>query len=222
MSFEPDAVIVEPQGTHRASIIWLHGLGADGHDFEPIVPELGLPADAGIRFIFPNAPMMPVTINGGMTMRAWYDVRSANLREYEDENSIVNSSALIQQYLKNEIDSGIAAGRIILAGFSQGGAIALHTGLRFDQTLAGVLALSTYLPLPQKLEAEADDANQATKIFMGHGAFDPIIPIDQGRTSAERLKAAGYHVDFNEYMMEHAVCLEEIKAIGDWINQQLV
>ena len=220
MSFKQDAVIVEAKDTHTASIIWLHGLGADGYDFEPIVPELSLASDA-IRFVFPNAPMMPVTINGGMTMRAWYDVRSANLREFEDVATIVKSSQLIEQYITHEIDSGIDADRIILAGFSQGGAIALHCGLRFAKSLAGVMALSTYLPLPQKLEVEASLANKATPVFMGHGLFDPVITVDQGRNSAKALETAGYNVQFNEYTMEHAVCLEEITAIGTWINQRL-
>lgn len=221
MSFKHDAVIVEEKGTHTGSIIWLHGLGADGYDFEPIVPELGLAADSGIRFIFPNAPMMPVTINGGMTMRAWYDVRSANLREFEDEVTIVKSATLVDQYITHEIENGINADRIILAGFSQGGAIALHCGLRFAQSLAGIMALSTYLPLPQKLEGEANVANRATPIFMGHGLYDPVITVDQGRNSSRALEAAGYNVEFNEYTMEHAVCLEEIKAIGAWIKQRL-
>ncbi|MEQ8426266.1 MAG: dienelactone hydrolase family protein [Gammaproteobacteria bacterium] len=221
MSFKHDAVVVEAKSTHTASIIWLHGLGADGYDFEPIVPELGLAANAGIRFVFPNAPMMPVTINGGMTMRAWYDVRSANLREFEDEKTIVNSSILVEQYITHEIENGINADRIILAGFSQGGAIALHCGLRFEQSLAGIMALSTYLPLPQKLEDEASAANKATPIFMGHGLYDPVITVDQGRDSSRALEAAGYNVEFNEYTMEHAVCLEEIKAIGAWIKQRL-
>ncbi len=221
MSFKQDAVIVEPGDTHLASIIWLHGLGADGHDFEPIVPELGLAASIGIRFIFPNAPVMPVTVNGGMSMRAWYDVRSANLREFEDETSILASSELVGKYLQHEIDAGIPANKVILAGFSQGGAIALHCGLRFNQSLAGILALSTYLPLAATLEAEANEANKKTSIFMGHGVFDPVITVDQGRDSANTLNSAGYSVDFNEYTMEHAVCLEEIRAIGSWISQRL-
>lgn len=221
MSFKQDAVIVEEKGQHKASIIWLHGLGADGNDFEPIVPELGLAADAGIRFVFPNAPMMAVSINGGMTMRAWYDVRSANLREFEDEASIAASTELIEQYIAHEVDTGINADRIILAGFSQGGAIALHCGLRHENKLAGILALSTYLPLPQKLKDEASATNKTTPIFMGHGSFDPVITVDQGRDSASTLKDAGYQVEFNEYTMEHAVCLEEIKAIGKWISQRL-
>ena len=221
MSFTPDAVIVEPQGTHKASIIWLHGLGADGNDFRPIVPELGVPADMGIRFVFPNAPIRAVTINGGMSMRAWYDVRSANLREFEDEPSILQSADLVTQYIEHENERGIGSENIIIAGFSQGGAIALHTGLRHPEKLAGILALSTYLPLPQKLNDEAHASNESTSIFMAHGVFDPVIPIDQGRSSSELLKESGYAVEFLEYTMEHAVCIDEITAIGNWINQQL-
>ncbi len=221
MSFTPDAVIVEPQGTHKSSIIWLHGLGADGNDFRPIVPELGVPADMGIRFVFPNAPIRPVTINGGMSMRAWYDVRSANLREFEDEPSILHSAELVTQYIEYENERGVGSDNIIVAGFSQGGAIALHTGLRHPEKLAGILALSTYLPLPQKLDDEAHASNESTSIFMAHGVFDPVIPIDQGRNSSELLKESGYAVEFLEYTMEHAVCIDEITAIGNWINQQL-
>ena len=221
MSFKPDAVIIEPKTTHKASVIWLHGLGADGHDFEPIVPELNLPADAGIRFIFPNAPVRPVTINGGMPMRAWYDVRSANLRELEDTEAITASSKLISDYIEFETNGGIASDKIILAGFSQGGAIALHTGLRYPATLAGILALSTYLPTPDRLSTEASEANKNVSITMAHGLFDPIIPVDQGRHSSEALKEQGYSVDWFEYTMEHAVCLEEIRMIGEWIKKQL-
>ena len=220
MSFTPDAVIVEPKTEHKASVIWLHGLGADGHDFEPIVPELNLPNEMGIRFIFPNAPVRPVTINGGMAMRAWYDVKAPNLREQEDVESIVESEKLIINYIKAEIEKGIPADKIILAGFSQGGAITLHTGLRFPEALAGLLALSTYLPLPNQLEKEATD-NKSIPIMMAHGIADPIITVDQGKASCQTLKDLGYNVEWNEYMMQHAVCLEEINAIGKWIEKVL-
>ena len=221
MSFKQDAVIIEPKTTHKASVIWLHGLGADGHDFEPIVPELGLPDDSGIRFIFPNAPVRPVTINGGMPMRAWYDVKSENLREYEDVDAITASSQLIKDYIDHEINTGISSNKIILAGFSQGGAIALHTGLRYPATLAGILALSTYLPLPEQLSTEASNKNKHISIIMAHGLFDPIIPVDQGRHSSEALKKLGYAVDWYEYTMQHAVCIEEIIMIGEWIKKQI-
>lgn len=221
MTSTQDAIIVKEKGTHRASVIWLHGLGADGHDFEPIVPELGLATDAGIKFIFPNAPVRPITINGGMSIRAWYDVRTANLREYEDEKSIVESTVLINQYIEQEMGNGIPSEKIIVAGFSQGGAIALHCGTRYCDKLAGIIALSTYLPLPQNLEAEKSAANESTPIFMGHGMYDPVIPIDQGKASATSLKESGYEVEFIEYTMEHAVCMEEITSIGNWITAKL-
>lgn len=221
MSFSQDAVIIEPKTSHQASVIWLHGLGADGHDFEPIVPELGLANDPGIRFIFPNAPIRPVTINGGMSMRAWYDVKSPNLREYEDSESITESSDLINHYIDNEISAGITSEKIILAGFSQGGAISLHAGLRYPSRLAGLLALSTYLPLPDRLNNEASNENKNILIMMAHGVFDPVIPVEQGRHSCQTLKKLGYSVEWYEYSMQHAVCIEEINAIGKWIEQRL-
>lgn len=220
MSFEQDAVIIEPKTTHKASVIWLHGLGADGHDFEPIVPELNLPEDMGIRFLFPNAPKRPVTINGGMPMRAWYDIKAQNLRDQEDHESIIESSNIVNAYINAEIESGIDANKIILAGFSQGGAITLHAGLRFSSRLAGLLALSTYLPVPKLLETEAI-ADKQTPIMMAHGSADPVIPVEQGRTSAETLKAQGYTIEWNEYMMQHSVCIEEITTIGTWIKRVL-
>ncbi|MEM6998634.1 MAG: carboxylesterase [Pseudomonadota bacterium] len=220
MSFEQDAVIIEAKSDHKASVIWLHGLGADGHDFEAIVPELNLSDELGIRFIFPNAPIRPVTINGGMSMRAWYDVKSANLRELEDIDAITESSTLINHYIDTEIEKGIPANEILLAGFSQGGAITLHAGLRYPQALAGLLALSTYLPVPEQLVNEAS-SHKDIPIMMAHGIADPVIPVEQGRDSAEKLKNAGYKVDWHEYMMQHAVCLEEINAIAAWISELL-
>ncbi len=220
MPFTADAVIIEPKTEHKASVIWLHGLGADGHDFEPVVPELNLPDDLGVRFIFPNAPVRPVTINAGMAMRAWYDIKTPNLREQEDVESIAQSDALIIQYINAEMEKGIPANKIILAGFSQGGAITLHTGLRFPEKLAGLLALSTYLPLPSQLEKEATEYKDIP-VMMAHGIADPVIPVDQGKASSQTLKDLGYDVDWNEYTMQHAVCLEEINAIGKWIVKVL-
>ena len=220
MSFQQDAVIIEPKSGHKASVIWLHGLGADGHDFESIVPELNLSNELGIRFIFPNAPIRPVTINGGMSMRAWYNVKSPNLRELEDIKSITESSNLINQYIDAEIAAGIRANKIILAGFSQGGAITLHTGLRYPEALAGLLALSTYLPVPRQLEEEASN-NKSIPIMMAHGIADPVIPVEHGRTSCQTLQDHGYKIEWHEYMMQHAVCLEEINAIAAWIKKLL-
>jgi phospholipase/carboxylesterase len=220
MSFEQDAVIIEAKSEHKASVIWLHGLGADGHDFESIVPELNLSDDLGIKFIFPNAPIRPVTINGGMPMRAWYDVKSPNLREIEDIESIEESHELIKQYIDEEIAAGINTNKIILAGFSQGGAIILHTGLRCPEPLAGLLALSTYLPVPNQLEAEASN-HKDIPIMMAHGIADPVISVDQGRTSCQTLKEHGYTLEWHEYPMQHSVCLEEIDAIAAWIKKLL-
>lgn len=222
MSFKQDAVIIEPKSSHKASVIWLHGLGADGHDFEPIIPELGLANEPGIRFIFPHAPIRPVTINSGMSMRAWYDVKSPNLREQEDSEAITKSSNLINNYIEAEINAGISSEKIILAGFSQGGAISLHTGLRYSSPLAGLLALSTYLPLPERLTNEASNENKNILVMMAHGTFDPVIPVEQGRHSCEALKEHGYSVEWHEYPMQHAVCMEEINTIGKWIRERLI
>ncbi len=216
-----DAVIISPPGTHIGSVIWLHGLGADGYDFEPIVPELRLPAGHGVKFIFPHAPRRPVTINGGMVMRAWYDVQDVNLRRHEDEPGIKNSAARVQQYIENEIGAGIPSERIVLAGFSQGGAIALYCALRLGRRLAGVLALSAYLPLPHRLQSEAATENRNTRIMMAHGSEDPIIPVIQGKDSREQLEAAGYTVTWTEYAMPHAVCPEEIRDIAIWLKSKL-
>jgi phospholipase/carboxylesterase len=220
MSFEQDAVIIEARNEHKASVIWLHGLGADGHDFESIVPELQLDNDLGIKFIFPNAPIRPVTINGGMQMRAWYDVKSANLREMEDIESITESSMLINDYIDAEIKAGIGTDKIILAGFSQGGAITLHAGLRYPAPLAGLLALSSYLPVPEQLEKEASN-NKDCPIMMAHGTDDPVIAVEQGRSSYQTLIDHNYTVEWHEYMMQHAVCLEEINTIAAWIKKIL-
>ncbi len=221
MSHSDEAVIIEPVSEHKASIIWLHGLGADGHDFEPIVPELRLAADLGIRFIFPHAPVRPVTINAGIPMRAWYDVRNPDLRQFEDAVSIIESTTLINRYIERETESGIPAGKIIIAGFSQGGAITLHCGLRYSERLAGLLALSTYLPLPDRLSNEASNINRDIPIMMMHGEYDPLIPVTAGRQSCEFLKQAGYDVSWKTYPMPHAVCAEEIGDISVWLNERL-
>lgn len=217
-----DAVVLSPPGTHAASVIWLHGLGADGHDFEPMVPQLDLPAEHGIRFVFPNAPKRPVTINAGLVMPAWYDVRHADLRGGEDADGIVESAGSIEQLIQVETNRGIDAGKIALAGFSQGGAVALHCGLRHSEKLAGILALSTYLPLPERLASEASTANRGTPIFMAHGLFDPIVPIHQSRDSCAQLRSAGYEVEWHDYPMPHGVCPQEIADIGAWLKVRLM
>jgi len=202
------------------AVIWLHGLGADGHDFEPVVPELQL-ADIPVRFIFPHAPIQPVTINGGMHMRAWYDIRSPQLQQDEDESGIRRSQALLENLIAREGERGIPGQRIILAGFSQGGAIALQTGLRHAEPLGGILALSTYLPLVGSLEKERNEANYTIPIMMAHGRFDPIVPLSLAEDSRYFLQQAGYQVEWSVYPMQHQVCMEEIQDISAWLRMRL-
>ncbi len=218
-SLTDDPIEIGPAEADHA-IIWLHGLGADGHDFEPIVPELHL-ADIPVRFIFPHAPVRPVTVNAGMTMRAWYDIRSPRIEQAEDEAGIRQSQALLENLIQREIERGIDSQRIILAGFSQGGAIALQTGLRYSRPLSGVLALSTYLPLAGRFEEERSDANRNTPILMAHGQFDPIVPVTLAEDSRDLLQQAGNPVDWKIYPMQHQVCMEEITDIAGWLRQQL-
>lgn len=216
-----DCIEIQPPGSPSASVIWLHGLGADGNDFVPIVPELGLGDDHTVRFVFPNAPQRPVTINGGMRMPAWYDIVGVDIADKQDREGIQASAAQIEALVAREVESGIRPERIVLAGFSQGGAIALHTGLRHDARLAGIMALSTYLPLHDGLAAEASDANRELPIFMAHGSEDPMVPITLGRGSRDHLITAGYSVDWHEYPMAHQVCLPEIATIGRWLRERL-
>jgi phospholipase/carboxylesterase len=197
------------------AVIWLHGLGADGHDFEPIVPELGLRVP--VRFVFPNAPVRPVTINAGMSMRAWYDVLGFNGTANEDAAGITASAAAITALIDREIERGIPSHRIVIAGFSQGGAIALHTALREPRPLAGILALSTYLPLARTVAAERSEANARVPIFMAHGTADNVLPLALGESARRTLEALDYAVDWHAYPMAHSVCSEEIGAIGAWL-----
>jgi phospholipase/carboxylesterase len=196
-------------------VIWLHGLGADGHDFEPIVPELGLTFAA--RFVFPHAPVRPVTINGGMAMRAWYDILGFDRKAAEDAAGIRASAAAVTELIDSEVERGMPAERIVLAGFSQGGAIALQTALREPRGLGGVLALSTYLPLASTLAAERSAANAGIPIFMAHGTADNVLPLALGEGSRRTLEALGYPVEWRTYPMAHSVSLEEIGAIGAWL-----
>lgn len=212
-----DAIEIETGPKPESGIIWLHGLGADGRDFESIVPELDLPAEP-IRFVFPHAPVRPVTINAGMAMRAWYDIRDAEIRR-EDEAGVRASQELVEALIAREKERGVKAGRLVLAGFSQGGAIALQTGLRHPERVAGIMALSCYLPLAESLAAEAADANRGTSIFMAHGVADPIVPIARARQSRGLLERLGYPVLWHEYDMPHSVCIEEIADIGAWLRQ---
>jgi len=203
-----------------AAVIWLHGLGADGHDFEPIVPELGLPASKAVRFVFPNAPQRPVTINMGMRMPAWYDILQLG-GGAEDEAGIRESQAQVGSLIEREKTRGIPARRIVLAGFSQGGAIALQTALRYPERLAGVMALSTYLPLAAKLPAERHPINGDIPILMAHGSYDPMIPMPRAQQSRDALLALGYAVDWREYPMPHSVCPEEIADIAAFLLRLL-
>ncbi len=208
-------------GNPTASVIWLHGLGADGNDFVPVVNELGLPSQLAVRFIFPHAPMQPVTINSGFIMRAWYDVINQDMSFREDEAGVRRSQQEIEKLITKEKDRGIGASRIVLAGFSQGGAIALQTGLRHSERLAGIMALSSYLPLASTLAAEASAANRNVPIFMAHGTADPLIPLPLASLSREHLKQQGYQVEWHQYLMPHSVCLEEIQEIGRWLVRVL-
>ena len=205
-------------GPVDASIIWLHGLGADGHDFEPIVPELPLPPGLRARFVFPHAPVQAVTINYGHVMPAWYDVYGDTR---QDADGIHASQGRIEALIARERERGVARGRIVLAGFSQGGAIALQTGLRHPERLAGILALSTYLPLAETVAGEASPANRDVPIFMAHGADDPVIPLQRAAVSRDALRKLGYPVEWHEYPMPHAVCPEEIADVGAWLGRVL-
>jgi phospholipase/carboxylesterase len=200
----------------------LHGLGADGHDFEPIVPQLRLPSELGLRFVFPHAPMRPVTINGGMTMRAWFDILSLDRDGLADEAGVRASAGILDGLIQREQERGIDASRIVVAGFSQGGAIALHSALRSQQKLAGLMALSTYMPLVSAFEDEVlnTDAVESLDlpIFMAHGKFDPVLPMELGRESADLLIASGFDVEWHEYPMAHAVCETEIDDIRRWLK----
>ena len=204
-----------------ASIIWLHGLGADGNDFVPIVHELDLIGCPAIRFVFPHAPTMPVTINNGYVMRAWYDILGADLVRREDEAGLRQSQALVEQLIEREKARGVPASRIVLAGFSQGCAMTLQTGLRHSEKLAGLLGLSGYLPLYPLIPEERHNANQDTPIFLAHGRYDPIVPIDRAEKSRDILRSLDYNVEWHEYPMQHSVCKEEIDDIGVWLKQVL-
>ena len=209
------AVEIETGPAPSLGVIWLHGLGADGHDFEPIVPELKLRFP--VRFVFPHAPVRPVTINGGMAMRAWYDIRGFDRSAREDDAGIRASATAVTELIDRELERGLRADRVVLAGFSQGGAIALHAALREPRVLGGVIALSTYLPLAGTLAAERSAANERLPIFMAHGTADNVLPLTLGESSRRTLEAQGYAVDWHAYPMAHSVCLEEVSAIGAWL-----
>jgi phospholipase/carboxylesterase len=205
----------DPVGT----IIWMHGLGADGWDFVPIVRELPLPEDLALRFIFPHAPMRAVTINNGMEMRAWYDIKMNDISRLPDERGIRESQGEVERLIARERDRGMEGTRIVLAGFSQGGAIALQAGLRHANRLGGIVALSTYLPLESSLDAEASSANRATPVFMAHGTDDPIVPIQLAELSRSMLESRGYDVEWHTWPMPHSVCGPELEAISAFLGR---
>lgn len=215
------SIEIEPSTPARASVIWLHGLGASGHDFEPLIPQLGLVEEHGVRFVLPHAPEQPVTINQGYVMPAWYDIVSMDIVTRQDEAGIRRSENLLRGLMEREIRRGIAPARLVLAGFSQGGAIALHTALRYPERLAGVLALSTYLPLADRADAECAEAQRGLPVFMGHGEQDGIVPLEAAARGRDALRALGCEVEWHAYAMAHSVCNDEIADLRAWLLQRL-
>lgn len=216
-----NALEINPPAGATASIIWLHGLGADGHDFAPLIPQLGVVEELGVRVVLPHAPQIPVTVNGGMVMPAWYDIPGTDFRHAQDEDGIRASARRLEALIARETERGIAPARIILAGFSQGGAVALHTGLRYAQRLGGILALSSYLPLATQLAAEAVAANRDMPLMMAHGTADPVIPLQLADQSRAMLMALGYRVEWHTYSMDHSVCPDEVADIQAWLHTVL-
>jgi phospholipase/carboxylesterase len=216
-----EAVEISTGPAPTVAVIWLHGLGADGHDFEPVVPELLWPGAPDIRFVFPHAPVRPVTINGGMPMRAWYDIVSLTSGRDHDQKGIAQSVNQAAALLERERSRGIAPERIVVAGFSQGGAIALQLAIRYPETLAGLIALSTYMLLDHRLENDRHEANRNLPVFVGHGTFDPMVPCRMGEMVADRLRSMGHPVEWHSYPMQHAVCPEEISDLSAWLRNYL-
>jgi phospholipase/carboxylesterase len=216
-----ETVEIEPQGEARSAVIWLHGLGADGHDFEPIVPHLNISAATATRFVFPHAPVRAVTVNAGMSMRAWYDIAAADLAQGEDDAGIRDSETRVRELLEREIERGIPSQRIVLAGFSQGGAVALHTGLRVQRSLGGILGLSCYLPLASSVLDERREDNADSPIFMAHGSLDNVVPLQLGHAGFQQLKALDYEVEWHEYRIGHEVSMDEIRTVGRWLQARL-
>ncbi|MDU0352935.1 alpha/beta hydrolase fold domain-containing protein [Paraglaciecola aquimarina] len=214
-------VEVNPTTPAKAAVIWLHGLGDSGNGFAPIVPELHIPEALAVRFIFPHAPIRPVTVNNGMEMRAWYDIKSMDFNSRADRAGVDESSALVQALIEQEIAQGIPANRIVLAGFSQGGVIALHLGTRIEQKLAGIMSLSSYMCEPESLSAEAHTANKHTPIFVAHGQQDDVVPMAMGNAAFNTLQSNGYPASWSEYAMQHNVCMQEINDISNWLQKVL-
>jgi phospholipase/carboxylesterase len=218
---EREAILEPLRHPADASVIWLHGLGADGYDFVPLIPELRLPAGSRVRFVFPHADVRPVTINGGYEMRAWYDIRELSPAGRDDEQGFIAAQSRIEQYLGAERATGIDSGRMILAGFSQGGAVALHAGLRHGESLAGIVALSCYLPLRDRLAGELAAANRNTPILMCHGSADEVVDERFGQMSCEAMRAEGLQIDWRSYPMGHSLCPSEIGDISTWLCERL-
>ena len=222
MSDVQDCVEVVTGPAPTAAVIWMHGLGADGYDFVPVVKELDvntLPGlSGGVRFAFPHAPMRPVTINGGMVMRAWYDIKMANLTRVEDVDGLRDAQSRCEALIAREVERGTPKSRIVVAGFSQGGAVTLQAGLRHPERLAGLMVLSSYLPLAATVAGEASPANRDVPIFMAHGTDDPVVALERATRSREQLEGLGYRIEWHDYPMEHSVCLEEIAAIRAWLG----
>lgn len=210
---------IEPRDPATHSVIWLHGLGADGNDFVPIIHELNLPDNSNVRFIFPHAPIMPVTVNNGYEMRAWYDIYGITLQAKIDREGIQRSVLEVEKLIGRELARGIPSQHIILAGFSQGAAIALTVGLCYKQTLGGIIALSGYLPLASELQQKANPLNQGIPIFLAHGTEDPIVPYALGLGTYDILQKTGYGVDWHSYPIPHSVCIEEIEDISKWMRR---
>lgn len=210
-----------PVSEIKATVIWLHGLGDSGHGFAPIVPELRLPDALGVRFVFPHAPERPVTINGGMRMRAWYDIKSMDFDKRADLTGVRESAEQVEQLIEAEISNGVPPEKIILAGFSQGGVIALHLGPRFSKSLCGIMGLSTYMCQPELLAGEAHPANQQTPVFMAHGEMDDVVPIAMGKAAYDTLTANQYNVSWQSYRMKHNLNMDEINAISQWLQARL-
>ncbi|MBL6749093.1 MAG: alpha/beta fold hydrolase [Nevskia sp.] len=216
-----DAVRLEPDQPAQAAVILLHGLGADGHDFVPVAEALGLPQSGRLRFVFPHAPVRRITLNGGMRMRGWYDIYSLERNGRQDQEGIAQAAAIAQSFIDEQVGAGVPRQRIVLAGFSQGGAVALHAGLRQEQALAGILALSTYLPLRASLPAELTPAGRSTPVLQCHGRFDSVLPVAMGSEARDFLRSIGCEVQWHDYPMDHEVCAEEIADMGAWLAPRL-
>lgn len=214
-------VTVEPAAPAQACVIWLHGLGADGFDFQPVVPYLKIPNELAVRFLFPHAEVMPVTINGGMPMRAWYDILEMNIERKVDKASLFKSSQRIAALIDQQVAEGIPADKIILAGFSQGGAVAYQTALTYAEPLAGLISLSTYMATQDEIKTDRSAANQQLPVWIAHGTVDDVVPMQLGEQAYQALNELNYNVEWHTYPMGHEVAIEELEAIGAWISQRL-